>query len=141
MPLVGGGGSPNVTGGSAAGVGSSLNYIGNHAYGYSGTVSIAPNSLTSMLKFNTANNSYVVGTFQLEGDFAQVGNDSIRYQLLIDSQVIFDTDYSPSNDAQYADSPTPILLPPNSSIEIKATHSQGGVNIDFQAMIIGEVYA
>ena len=141
MPLVGGGGSPNVTGGSAAGVGNSLNYIGKHAYAYSGTISIPANNLTSMLRFNTANNSYVVATFQFTGSFSSLGNDSIRYQLLINSEVVEDTEYTPANDAQYADTPTPILLPPNSLIEIKATHNQGGNNIDYQAMIVGEVYA
>ena len=83
---------------------------------------------------------YLVGTFQLEGDFTQLGNDQIKYKLLINEETILDTDYSPSNDAQYADSPTPILLPPYSSIEILSTHNQGGVDIDFQAMIIGRIY-
>ena len=138
--MITGAGNP-VSGSNPAGTGTNLNYIGQHAYAYSGTVSLPANSLTTMLKFNTGNNSYIVGTFQLEGDFTQVGNDSVRYQLLIDSQVIFDTDYSPANDAQYADAPTPILLPSNSQIEIKATHSQGGVDIDFQAMVVGRAYA
>ena len=135
-----GGGNP-VSGNNPAGVSSNLNYIGKHAYAYSGSITLPANSLTTMLNFSTANDSYVVGTFQLEGDFKQLGNDGINYQMLIDDQIVFDTDYSPSNDAQYADSPTNILLPPNSKIEIKATHSQGGVNIDFQAMIVGEVHA
>tara|TARA_Y100001951_G_C11032991_1_gene126017 strand:+ start:18 stop:428 length:411 start_codon:yes stop_codon:yes gene_type:complete len=133
-----GGGNP--VGGNPAGVGTNLNYIGKHAYAYSGTISLPANSLTTMLKFSTGNNSYVVGTFQLEGDFRQLGNDGVRYQMLLDGQVIFDTDYSLANDAQYADTPTPVLLPSNSIIEILGTHNQGGSNIDFQAMIVGEVY-
>jgi hypothetical protein len=140
MPLVGGGGAGNVSGGNPAGTGTGLNYIGKHAYAYSGSVAIPPNSLTTMLKFSTGN-QYIVGSFQFTGSFSSLGNDSVRYQLLVNGEVIEDTEYTPANDAQYADAPTPILLPSYSSIEIKATHNQGGNNIDFQAMIIGEVYA
>ena len=122
------------------GVGSGVNYIGKHAYAYSGNVSIPANSLTTMLKFDTGN-QYIVGTFQFTGSFSSLGNDSVRYQLLVNSEVVEDTEYTPANDAQYADAPTPILLPSNSQIEIKATHNQGGGQINYQAMIIGEVYA
>ena len=38
MPLVGGGGSPNVTGANPAGTGGGLNYIGNHCYAFRGHV-------------------------------------------------------------------------------------------------------
>ena len=134
-----GGGNP-VGSSNPAGVGSSINYVGKHAYAYSGSVTLPANSLTRMLRFSLGN-QYIVGTFQFEGDFKQLGNDGLRYQILVDGSAILDTAFYTYNDATYADSPTPILLPPNSVIEVLGTHSQGGVAIDFQAMIIGEVYA
>ena len=143
MPLVGGGGSPNVAGSNPAGTGTSLNYVGQHpqhAYAYSGTVALPANSLTTMLKFSIGS-SYVVATFQLEGDFLQIANDAVHYQILLNGEAILDTEYSPAHDSNYADTPTPILIPPYSDIEILGTHNQGGQNINFQAMIIGEVYA
>ena len=141
MPIIGGGGAGNVAGGAnPTGVGSSLNYIGKHAYAYSGTISLPANSLTTMLLFNTSS-SYIVGTFQFEGDFKQLANDGIQYQILLNNEAILDTTYSPANDAQYADSATPILIPAYSKIEIKGTHTQGGQVIGFQSMIVGEVYA
>ena len=108
------------------------------AYAYSGNVTLPANSLTTMLKFVTSD-PYIVGSFQLEGDFKQLGNDAVRYQMLINNIVVIDTDFSPANDATYADSPTQIIIPSYSDIEIKATHSQGGVAIDFQAIITGKV--
>ena len=40
MALVGGGGAPNVAGSNPAGVGSSLNYVGNLVYAYSGDITL-----------------------------------------------------------------------------------------------------
>ena len=65
MPLVGGGGAGNVAGGNAAGVGTSLNYIGNHAYAHSGLVATATSEATQ-LKFTTGN-EYIRATVMLNG--------------------------------------------------------------------------
>ena len=67
MALVGGGGAPNVAGSNPAGTSTSLNYVGKHAYAYSGDVSVS-GSLTTMLEFTTAE-QYVVGHYQIHGLF------------------------------------------------------------------------
>ena len=51
MALIAGAGNPVGSGGTA-GTGTGINYIGEHAFAYSGTVAIAPNSFTRMLRFN-----------------------------------------------------------------------------------------
>ena len=60
MPLVGGGGAGNIAGGNPAGTGTSLNYIGNHAYAYSGNFSSTGTDDTTYLEFDLALNQYIV---------------------------------------------------------------------------------
>ena len=60
MALVGGGGAPNVAGSNPTGTGTGLNYIGDHAYAYSGEVDNNGSSATTALKFTTGN-EYVLG--------------------------------------------------------------------------------
>ena len=60
MALVGGGGAPNVAGSNPTGTGTGLNYIGDHAYAYSGEVDNDGSSATTALKFTTGN-EYVLG--------------------------------------------------------------------------------
>ena len=68
MPLVGGGGAPNVSGGSnPAGTGTGLNYVGKHAYAYGGLL-VASATTTTVLKFRTGS-EYLVGEFQLNAGY------------------------------------------------------------------------
>ena len=74
MALVGGGGAPNVAGSNPAGTGSSINYVGNHAYAYSGIIA-STTTEANMLDF-TIGNQYVMAQFSWGYD-AQIGNDAI----------------------------------------------------------------
>ena len=56
-----GGGNP-VSGSNPAGTGSSLNYIGKHAYGYSGVIAVN-NVEKTLLQFSTGN-LYIVAKVQ-----------------------------------------------------------------------------
>ena len=71
-----GGGNP-VSGANPSGTGTILNYIGSHAYAYSGDVSVDGNA-TTMLKMQTQN-SYAVGTIQVGS--TESGNDDIALGL------------------------------------------------------------
>ena len=130
-----GGGNP-VGGANPAGVGSVLNFIGDHAYLYTG-FSQVNNVRTTIAKFSTGN-LYIVGTFQPQMD-TDTGTDNYRYRLLINGEIIIScqttsaTDYSPYEDVE-------ILIPPNSEIEITAENeTDSGLN-DIGAIIIGRVY-
>ena len=48
MALIGGGGAGNVAGGNPSGTGTSLNYIGDHCYAYSGDV-IVPAGFSALI--------------------------------------------------------------------------------------------
>ena len=75
-----GGGNP-VSGANPSGTGTILNYIGKHAYAYSGNVSVDGNH-TTMVKMSTQN-SYVVGTLQVGS--SESGNDDIELILLLNN--------------------------------------------------------
>jgi len=92
MPLVGGGGAGNVAGGSnPAGTGTSLNYIGNHVYAYSGTFP-SVNSTTTMLQFTTGS-EYIKGQLVCNAavDFSTGNIDTgvvTGFKVTIDGQVV-----------------------------------------------------
>ena len=67
-----GGGNPVVGGSNPSGTGSSINYIGEHAYAYSGEITSGSGTTKTLLNFITASNSYIVGTIHL---VLRPGND------------------------------------------------------------------
>ena len=121
------------------GTGKGLNYVGEHAYAYSGVLAIPANDLTTLLKFNTGK-SYVVAEWSLSGLFSVAQNGEIHFVLEINGQEVINTKYSGAYDHGYADYPEPIILPPHSLIETKMTHNQGGATIDMSNTITGRVY-
>jgi len=62
MALIAGAGNP-VGGSSPAGTGTGLNFVGDHAYAYSGTIQGSTTSVTA-LAFNTQG-VYIIGDFQI----------------------------------------------------------------------------
>ena len=65
--------------------GSVLNFIGDHAYLYTG-FSQVNNVRATIAKFSTGN-LYIVGTFQPQLD-TDTATDNYRYRLLINGEVI-----------------------------------------------------
>ena len=116
--------------------GSVLNFIGEHAYLYTG-FSQVNNVRATIAKFSTGN-LYIVGTFQPQID-TDTSTDNYRYRLLINGEVIIScqttsaTDYSPYEDVE-------ILIPPNSEMEITAENETDSSLNDVGAILIGRVY-
>jgi hypothetical protein len=138
MALVGGGGAPNVVGGGApAGVGTSLNFVGDHAYAYSGkiTTTTASSAATTYLDFSTGN-QYIVGTFHwLE---AYTGNADRFIDIQINGESVMAGQADDSANQLYAQ-PIEILLPPYSRITVK--YGIGGQTVDVTWIMQGRVYA
>ena len=141
MALIGGGGAGgagNVAGSNPAGIGSSLNYIGNHVYANSGTYE-AKNTTQTVLEFTTGNN-YIVGTLQLNSA-VQFSNASVRQsaaKISYDSQTIA-LIVGSAEDAPVSQV-TDILIPPftNVKVEVISTHSDSD---NFTTVsIVGRVY-
>lgn len=123
MPLVGGGGAPNVAGSNPAGTGNSLNYIGNHVHASSGSFPDTQSQAT-MLKFSTQN-SYVVGKFVFYGSThtdqtagsITAGNTN-NFQILIDNEVVGVVKTDTGQEDMPSEMEVPMLLPPNAKIEV-----------------------
>ena len=131
-----GGGNP-VGGSNPSGTGATLNYIGNHAYAYSGDVSV-DGSATTMVKLQTQG-SYVVGTVQVGS--SESGNDDIELILLLNNENIivqsfsntFSTSIQGYNEIE-------VLIPPFSTIELTLKVAGGNPPTICQAMFQGRVY-
>ena len=130
-----GGGNP-VGGSNPSGTGSSINYIGEHAYAYSGPVTDAASgsAATSCLKFTTSN-SYIMATISWLTNY-QGGNDTF-VDILLDGQSVYtgvyDTDPHVVNDQ-----PLQILIPANANFEFKWGVS--GVTREMSVVLAGRVY-
>ena len=126
-----------VSGANPSGTGTILNYIGKHAYAYSGNVSVDGNH-TTMVKMSTQN-SYVVGTLQVGS--SESGNDDIELILLLNNENIivqsfsntFSTSIQGYNEIE-------VLIPPFSTIELTLKVAGGNPPTICQAMFQGRVY-
>ena len=136
MALVGGGGAGNVSGSNPSGTGTSLNYVGQHAFAYSGDVSVT-GSLTTMLEFSTAE-QYVVGYYQIHGTFAQIGNNQITIELTINGESIVHTFWT-FVDEDVSALENRILLPPYSRVRFQLAQASGA-DRNMQLTLQGRVY-
>ncbi len=141
MPLVGGGGSPNVAGSNPSGIGKGLNYVGDFAYAYSGLVAVAPTE-TTILDFSTGG-SLFVGTIQFlyasQADTAPA--DDCFYKLEINSESVLqylDTGYG-SNHSRSPHDPSPIIIAPFSKVTVSAEMGSSNT-INQVCLIVGRVY-
>ena len=127
-----GGGNP--VGGNPAGIGTSINSIGNHVYGYSGLVDCST-ALTRLLKFATGN-SYLKVKFN-PVYFTETTGENAVWEIFIDGQVIYhveatsSSDYTPFTEIE-------IVIPSYAEVEIKAKAASGNRNLG--CIIAGRVY-
>ena len=137
MPLVGGGGSPNVSGSNPSGTGTNLNYIGNHAYAYSGAHSATAGGHTTMLEFSTQA-SYVMGNFTFGNTSAST--DHIEFEISVNNEVVMACigdaigESFPLNSFQ-------LVIPSYSTLKVTAINASGGADRTVFAAISGRIYA
>ena len=122
--------------GGTAGVGKGVNYVGEHAFAYSGNVA-ATSDETTLLEFSTGS-SYLVGTVQVSsGDDS---NDDLRMVLYLNGEIISAEIYTNTYNA-YVDgyNDKAIIIPPYSIF--KATIDVlAGTPTNVQMMFKGRVY-
>ena len=127
-----GGGNP-VGGSNPSGIGSSLNYIGKHAFATSGL--IVSSTDTVLLDFTTASGSYVVATF--EPVYGTDSGDNATFEVKVDDQVVYRIFLTAASTTSVNVGPS-ILLPPQSRIVVTGSVAN---NRELGAVIVGEVYA
>ena len=133
----------NPTGGAnPTGIGKTINYIGNHAYAYSGEV-IVYNATQTMLEFETGN-AYIMAKFSygVDRNAALGGNKQIGFTISMDSQKVMQvvTYTNSSHGILDFDNNYEILIPPYTRIKIESETDEAD-NIPTFAMLTGRVYA
>ena len=136
MALVGGGGAPNVAGSNPAGTGTSLNYIGNYAYAYSGEVGV-DNNTTTLLEFETGSQS-VVGQFAIQNGSGS--GDDMRYILSFNGERVCHV-YSGSSDVfNQFQFPIDIIIPAFTTVLLTAQNVVGSSERSHTVTLTGVVF-
>jgi len=137
MALLGGGGAPNISGGSnPTGTGKTLQTIGEFAYAMSGQVLVTTN--TNLLEFDTG--SYLfVGTIQYM--LGEDTTDNIVYETSINGEVVTGT-LNEAGQAGNPLNPIPIIITPYSRVSCDATNFTGTpTQRKCYTVITGRIYA
>jgi len=129
-----GGGNP-VGGANPAGTGSSINYVGKHAYAYSGDVTVGSAGTVTAIAFNTQK-IYIVGVFSphLNGAFSEdfIFTVKINDERIV-SVVVEDQDNEPYKGVR-------VIIPPYSKVEITIEPSGHTVDRSCCVLYTGEVH-
>jgi hypothetical protein len=130
-----GGGNP-VGGSNPSGTGTSVNYVGNHCYAYSGDIVVedSSNAGTTLIGFTTGNR-YIIAQIHVFNDQANALDDYIHVK--IDGQLIIKARYQNAAEL-HQDQPTQILIPPYAKFELNASANDSPVR--FTAVLSGRVY-
>jgi len=141
MPLVGGGGSPNVAGGSGpASVGKTLNYVGDHVYAYSGSTSVAGASSanTTLLNFSTGS-EYIMS--ELQGFSTERGSAQLYMVVKFNGQDIIKTEFDDAGSASnLLDMPIKLIIPPFTTVQC-LVGIESGTTKDWSLTLTGRIYA
>ena len=145
MALVGGGGAGNTAGsGGTAGIGQSLNYIGDHCHAESGPIAGADSEQT-VLNFTTSSD-YIVATLTLTGPIrmtsANIGSGLIRgYQLNFNGQTVGLYKVDPAQEDMPTVVEVHILIPAYTAVVLTCIDSADDSSFSGTANITGRVYA
>jgi len=134
------GGGNTVSGSNPSGTGSSISYIGNHAYAHSGLIGSATTEATQ-LKFSTGN-TYITATLMLNGgvDPSNIGNgiNTIFYINMNGERIS-----AIKTETNLEDMPSTmlykVLIPANTDFEVTADSDFTGYNTS--VTMTGRVYS
>ena len=138
MPLIGGGGAPNVSGSNPAGTGSTLNYIGDHVYGISGVV-LVTNTETTLMEFTTSGDAYILAQIQVLNGSGN--NDDIRYKVYLNNEIVGSWYYTTASNIPEPSNPYALIIPAGSKVKITGENTQASTGREHTATITGEMYA
>jgi hypothetical protein len=139
MPLVGGGGSPNVVGSNPAGTVSNLNYIGNHVYLYSGEVNV-DNNETTLFECDSGGNLYIMAKLQIYN--GTTSNEDMLYKVKLNNEIILQYTFNQATDKMYtSDEPILLVIPPQSKVSATVQNTSSGTQRVHTATLTGRVYA
>ena len=130
-----GGGNP--VGTNPAGTGTGINYIGKHAYAYSGTVDVDQNE-TTMLKFATGN-EYIVAEFNLSSDNA--AGDDFDFRIKMNGEdIVFSQLTAPYDVSEHMMNPLKLIIAPSTNVVITLQNVTQSATKQWNATMVGRVY-
>jgi len=130
-----GGGNP--VGSNPAGTGAGLNYIGNHAYAYSGSVD-ANNVETTALQFDTGN-EYILAEFNLCS--SQTTGDDFKFRIEMNGEDIMVTTITgPYDISEHMNQPLKLVIPANTKVRVTFTNVSTSSAREWFATMSGRVY-
>jgi len=143
MPIVGPTGGAQAgfgSGGSFTGAAEALEYVGQHAYAYSGAVAVA-NSEVTLINFEIGN-SLFVGTWS--GYFNQASNaaielDDYRFVLYLNGVQIMAIETSDSA-SQNRNINRDLIIPPFTTVLITCQNYSGTSSNNLAACMTGEIF-
>jgi hypothetical protein len=118
-----------------AGTGSVLNYIGGHAYAYSGAIS-CDNNETTLVDAATGNN-YIVAKFQ--PSVIADTSDNMQFNVKINGELITRVQIT-SGTATTPFEEVEIIIAPNSRLQITCLNQTDTSANDCAAILTGRVY-
>jgi len=134
-----GGGNP-VGGANPSGTSSNLQYIGDHVFVTSGSVSV-PTAETALIDSTTAGNSYILADIQLA--CLDKVSDDFDLKIKINGEVVYGLQIDNTGYQQflYGMSPIQLVIPPQSRIEVTLTNISQDVGREWFCILTGRVYA
>ena len=135
------GGAGNVAGSNPAGTGSGLNYIGEHAYAYSGMFVPATSTYT-MLSFTTGS-GYLLSEIIVTGatDAVNPGNGGVStFVVSLDGIEVMRLKTDTDQEDMPANAVVPFLIPPYTKVEITGIDTVTTAERKTSANIVGRVY-
>jgi len=121
---------------NTASVGLNLNVIGNHAYAYSGSVSVGTTE-TTLLEFTTGN-YYLVATVHFSKN--NPDGDDMMYQVYLDNIAMIGIvdEYSQIRDVFFT--PIPLIIPPYTGVKVTADDLTTDNGRPIFASIVGKIH-
>jgi len=114
-----------------AGTGLELNYLGRHAYAYSG--SFNPGGGTTYLEFTTGA-GYIVGTVEINADYAGTGGSNLQVEIAFNGiDVVVERDVG--NDYVPGDTEFKLIIPPYTNVKVTITGTTAPANANFTGRV------
>lgn len=133
----GGGGGGGILGvsGSFTGPSEAIELVGQHAYAYSGILTIN-DSETSLIEATTGN-YYLVG--RITFSYPEYNSDNFRYKIFLNGAQIWGMEVGGGTDANLVD-PVNIVIPSYTELKITAVNVGGSNPIKQVALMAGRIY-
>jgi hypothetical protein len=117
--------------------GAGINYIGDHAYAYSGSIA-ADDNYTTLLSFDTGYNTYIRA--KLQPVMNEAITDDYEFRIQLNGELVLTTftnsyrDSSPYEEIE-------LIIPGNSTVLIDAKNRTGSSSQVVGFILTGRVYA